>query len=158
MDIQTAVENASSFHAINSLVKRATPHVTFWGKRYVTVEGYEGKLDIHRLTVRASEIHHEYTNPPEVVIFQGISCNLISEEKKIYQRKAQKMSDRLVKNFTDVKEIKKHRNFFTKILYQLRIWHSERDGYGTPEFAIERGYTDQHLIFDDLYPHTYKWV
>ena len=47
--IQTALVNVSSFVELASIVKDAKEDITFFGHRYIYVQGYEGTLTIDAL-------------------------------------------------------------------------------------------------------------
>lgn len=137
MRIQTVVAQTTSLAVLYPMVKHATPGISFWGKRYVTVEGYEGKLNIHEFGVRASELNR---------------LTLSDEDT----RKKQKLSNRIGVIYDTVDNMKKQRNIFTRAFYHLRIWYSQRDGYDSPDFFHhdEPG----ECIFDNEFPRPYKWV
>lgn len=56
MDIQTALSNARTFSEILPLAERAEYKVSFWGKHYICVPGYEETLNVSALAGRVIEL------------------------------------------------------------------------------------------------------
>lgn len=56
MNIQTALSNARSFSELLPIAQHAEVNITFWGSRYVCVNGYQGTLDVDALASKTLEL------------------------------------------------------------------------------------------------------
>ena len=56
MQIQSALNNVQAFDALLTVAENSTPHISFWGNRYISVEGHEGYLKIESLVEKVEEI------------------------------------------------------------------------------------------------------
>ncbi|MGD2168703.1 MAG: hypothetical protein PVI40_00480 [Chlamydiota bacterium] len=56
MEIQSVLSNVQTFDELLPIAERSTPHISFLGKRYIRVEGFEGCLKIQSLVEKVEEI------------------------------------------------------------------------------------------------------
>lgn len=50
MKIENIFAEIQSYEKLCSLTEKAEPKISFWGSRYIVIEGYEGYLDLHSIT------------------------------------------------------------------------------------------------------------
>jgi hypothetical protein len=60
MSLKVSIANAKSFADLNPLVEKVQCHLTFWGKRYITISNYEGTESIDALASRVIELVNQY--------------------------------------------------------------------------------------------------
>jgi hypothetical protein len=60
MSLKVAIANAKSFTDLNPLVEKVRCHLTFWGKRYITILNYKGTESIDALASRVIELANQY--------------------------------------------------------------------------------------------------
>ncbi len=65
MDVQEALLNTHTMQGLSALTKKAEPHLSFLGCRYVTVKPFEGALPLNQLGVQRDEIYFKYITPKE---------------------------------------------------------------------------------------------
>lgn len=70
--IKTALAQASSFAELAPIIRAAREGVSFWGKRYVHVNGYEGKALIDDLATCVTELF--WRNINERIEFNDEDC------------------------------------------------------------------------------------
>jgi len=56
MNIQTALSNARSFSELLPIAQHAEVNISFWGSRYVCVNGYQGTLEVDALASKTLEL------------------------------------------------------------------------------------------------------
>lgn len=96
--IKETFAKCNSIEDLYRLSEKANTKVTWWGKRYVYVEGYKGKLKIDALNIRLKELvikNFEF-NEVEREMGKKISAKI----SYIYER-----NDELVKNSNCLKKI-----------------------------------------------------
>ena len=59
MKINECLEKTQSFAELRKIVEKSQPNLSFFGSRYITVEGYEGTLPINSLAKRVLEIRNK---------------------------------------------------------------------------------------------------
>ena len=56
MHVENVLAKADSFEDLLLVANRTAPHLSYWGKQYLTVDGYEGTLELSSLSSRVHEI------------------------------------------------------------------------------------------------------
>lgn len=104
--IGPVLDEAVDFDGLVSLASNVKEEVSFWGCRYVTVEGYDDTLSIHELAQKVMEVAKETLDYEQDQDYQ----ELVPLIDAIYQN-----SDR----------IKAEKNLFTQLLCSIRdAWNS----------------------------------
>lgn len=108
--IQTALVNVSSFVELAILVKNAKENVSFFGHRYIYIDGYEGTLSIDALALRVMTLVRQNINfnQDDQDILNG---QIIPQISKIYQQNDNRWKNPLT--FT-MRGIRDQWNYLTK--------------------------------------------
>ncbi len=56
MSVENVLAKTDSFEDLLQVANHTVPHLSFWGKQYLTVEGHEGILELSSLSSRVNEI------------------------------------------------------------------------------------------------------
>lgn len=133
--IKKALANCNSIEELYRISEKANTKVAWWGKRYIYVEGYKGKLHIEALNIRVVELvkkNFEFTEPE-----REMGKKIAAKITYLY-----KANDELVKKS----------NCLTKLLCKiLNFFSSLKDcGYG-PRFHWGEYYEDGDCIIFDYY-------
>lgn len=100
MYINEALSQIDSFSEMEPIAQKAQAKLSFWGTRYLYVEGYEGTLDIDAIGARVIEILHR------------IRCEFTEAERKPGDRLEIKIIQLYDMSFQQIKDA----NYFTKVL------------------------------------------
>ncbi|CRX38732.1 hypothetical protein [Estrella lausannensis] len=118
IDLQTALNNATNFIEIASIVRNSKEDISFFGGRYIYAEGYEGSVEIDAIAERFMTLQKTHFEPDE-------------EERKIGRKTIPLISKLYDSNYS------RDTNFLTKIfcvfrdfLRNIYIFFSGQ-GYGT---------------------------
>ena len=103
--IQPVLANISSLSDVFPIIKKAKEEISFFGCRYISVEGYDGALPIHALSARVMELAKTTLNTSQKDLLDQEIVPLIDEIYRLNEERT------------------KEKNAFTRILCGIRdIW------------------------------------
>ncbi|MGK5595609.1 MAG: hypothetical protein ACSNEK_09685 [Parachlamydiaceae bacterium] len=114
LDIGQALAQTNSFVALEPLVKAASPKLSFWGARRMTVRGYQGELKINSLVSKTLALRE--ANPHFDQVERAAGKKIAAKLNQIYE-----ISDRQVRTA----------NLITKLFAYIRmLWEPGDEPYG----------------------------